>query len=324
VSEPIPAVARRVLLVNLGTPKAPEPVAVRDFLAEFLADPMVVDYPAWFWKPILNGMILRWRPAKVAEMYRTIWTEHGSPLAAGTRRMAEGLKRLLPAAEVAHAYRYGHPSLVEGIEAAAAGGEDLDVVPLFPQRTMSTTGTIDRLTRRTAETLGLAGRVRVRAIEPDDAGYIEALGRRWDAALAEAGFEPDHLVVSFHGIPRRHDRKEGGRYHEDCERTTRALLARVRWPQDRTTHAYQSRFGPEPWLDPSTAGVLAELPARGVRSVAVVTPGFLTEGLETIEEIGMRGRATFLSAGGERFMRVRCVEDESGLLASIANAVGGE
>ena len=293
-----------VLLVNLGTTRAPEPEAVREFLREFLSDPMVVDYPAWLWGPILSK-ILRSRPEKVAEMYRAIWTEEGNPLERGTERIAAALGRLL-GGEVRHAYRYGSPSLRERL---GPGATRVTVVPLFPQRTGSTTGSI-------ASAIDGASGIEIRGIAPDDPGYIEAIGDRFHRSVGHEA--PEHFVVSFHGIPLRYDRRERGMYRADCERTFRVLLNQIEWPEQRATLSYQSRFGPEPWLRPATASVLARLGSSGVRSIAVATPGFVTEGLETLEEIGIRGRKTFLEAGGERFIRIPAVEAHPRFVASLA------
>jgi ferrochelatase len=149
------------------------------------------------------------------------------------------------------------------------------------------------------------------------------MAAQWRRAVAEADHEIEHVVVSFHGIPVRYDRREGGVYMRDCEATTRAFLEAIDWPRDRATLAFQSKFGPEPWLKPATADVLEELPRRGVRRVAVITPGFLTEGLETIEEIGIRGRESFLEAGGTHFIRVGSVEAESAFLDALVALAAG-
>ena len=291
--------------MNLGTAAAPEPAAVRAFLSEFLSDPLVVDYPRWLWGPVLRK-ILKSRPDKVAEMYRSIWHEEGSPLDVGTRRLAAALGAGLGEG-VDFAYRYGAPSLREALERATG---ELLVVPLFPQRTGSTTGTIERVVEEAGKR-----HVTVAFIAPDDSGYIEAQA----ALFAEAtrALPPEHLVVSFHGVPVRYDRAEQGGYRRDCETTYRALLNRLGWPEARATLAFQSRFGPEPWLKPATASVLERLGRSGVESLAVATPGFLTEGLETVEEIGIRGKETFLSAGGSRFTRVPVVEAHPAFVASL-------
>ena len=298
----------RVLLVNLGTTAAPTEEAVRAFLEEFLSDPMVVDYPRWLWRPILT-QILRTRPARVAEQYRAIWTNEGSPLESGTKRICDGLAEKLES-EVRFVYRYGSPSLREAL---AFSGE-LRIVPLFPQRTGATTGTIEGLVRD-------AGVMDpIRRIAPDDPGYIEALADGFLRAASASA--PDHLVVSFHGIPVRYDRKEGRRYRRDCETTHRALLSRLGWDGARATLSYQSRFGPEPWVGPNTAAVLAELPRSGAKSLAVMTPGFVTDGLETLEEIGIRGKQVFEQAGGECFVLVPCVENHPAFVDALAELVG--
>jgi len=318
--------ADRIVLVNLGTPSAATPEAVEVFLREFLGDPMVVDYPRWFWRPILEGMILRKRPARVAVMYRSIWTDEGSPLYAGTVRIAEGVARLVDGrAKVDVAFRYGtlglRNVLVDSDDVAGAVNRETVVLPLFPQRTGSSSGTVvalvDEMTRS-----GRIDGVRSAALAPDASGYIEAVGARVREAVDRAGTEPEHLVVSFHGIPKRYDRKEGGVYQADCRATTEALLSHLGWPTERATLCYQSRFGPEPWLLPSTAQVLPQLAARGVKSVAVVTPGFLTDGLETLEEIGIRGREAFLAAGGATFVHVLAPAGHVALDRALALACG--
>jgi ferrochelatase len=267
---------------------------------------MVVDYPSWLWRPILSK-ILRSRPVKVAEMYRTIWTEEGSPLERGTERIAAALGELVESG-VGCAYRYGSPALRERL-----GRErKITLVPLFPQRTGSTTGSIE-------SAIGSESGIEIRRIAPDDPGYIEAIADLFHRSVG--GGAPEHFVVSFHGIPLRYDRREGGMYRQDCERTFRALLEQIDWPEEKATLSYQSRFGPEPWLRPATASVIASLGSSGVGSIAVATPGFLTEGLETLEEIGIRGRKTFLEAGGKHFIRIPAVEAHPRFVRSLAALV---
>ena len=307
-----------LLLVNLGTPTAPTAEAVRTFLAEFLADPAVVDLPRLLWLPILYGMILRRRPARVAHQYRAIWTVAGSPLRVATNLMVRDIQALAgDALTVSAAYRYGEPSLDTAMrELAKQGGGPIIVSPLFPQRTDATTGTAFRRAREAAARAGIADRVFERLVAPDEPRYIEALAARWRTAVS-GGEQPDHLVISFHGIPVRYNRRERRAYTTDCEATTRAFLAAIAWPAERATLAYQSKFGPEPWLTPATAEVLAQLPARGVQRVAVITPGFVTEGLETLEEIGIRGLETFTAAGGRSLLRIGAAENHPAFLAAL-------
>lgn len=306
--------------MNLGTPREPTAAAVREFLDEFLSDPAVVDWPRWIWQPILRGIVLRKRPARVAELYESIWSANGSPLRVETEAIVAGVsERSGGRFEVSAAYRYGEPSL-DSVMRRLAGESAGPVIicPLFPQRTDATTGTAFRRAREAAVRSGIVDRLVERLMLPDDPGYVRAMAAQWHRARRNAAHEVEHIVVSFHGIPVRYNRRERRTYTQDCEATTRAFLGAIDWPRERATLAYQSKFGPEPWLQPATAAVLEELPRRGVRSVAVITPGFLTEGLETIEEIGIRGRESFLEAGGEHFVRVGSVAAEPAFLDAVA------
>lgn len=310
-----------LVLVNLGTPTGPTAAEVSAFLEEFLSDPAVVDYPGWFWRPFLREFILRRRPSRVAAQYASIWQNGGSPLRLGTERIAAAVRQQLSGdAAVATAYRYGEPSLDTVMRQIARDRPGrVVVVSLFPQRTDSTTGTALRRARASATRAGIADRLVERLLAADDPGYVTALAARWRRATASTPCAPQHVVVSFHGIPARFNRRERGTYVSDCQATTRALLQAIGWPADRATLAYQSRFGPEPWLTPATADVLETLPRRGVRRVAVITPGFVTDGLETLEEIGIRGSESFRAAGGEHLLRVSAVEDHPAFVATLAS-----
>ena len=316
-----------LVLVNLGTPEAPEPASVRKFLDEFLGDPAVVDLPRWLWFPILRGIILRRRPARVAEQYRSIWTDRGSPLRVATEQIVSDVRaRAAGRFGVSSAYRYGEPS-IDTVIARLAQEETGPIIvsPLFPHRTDATTGTAFRRAREAARRAGVADRLMERLVDPAAPGYIAAMAARWRRDLGAAGHDVDHLVISFHGIPVRYDRREQGIYVRDCQTTTTAFLKAIDWPVERATLAFQSKFGPEPWLKPATAALLEELPRRGIRRVAVMTPGFVTEGLETVEEIGIRGRESFIDAGGIDFLRIGSVElepeflDELVALATTSN-----
>lgn len=308
-----------LILVNLGTPQKATPESVREFLGEFLSDPAVVDLPPWIWRPILRFFVLRSRPARVAEAYRSIWAPGGSPLRVATERLVEAVRihggdRLT----VSAAYRYGEPSLDSEMQRLARTHEGpVVVLPLFPHRTEATTGTALQRAREAAARVALSPQLNERLIHPADPGYISALAARWLEALDVSDQPPEHLVVSFHGIPVRYNSREHRQYTLDCEETTSALLCAIDWPCDRATLAYQSKFGPEQWLTPATAAVIKALPARGVRSVGVIAPGFLTDGLETLEEIGIRAREDFLARGGQSFLLVQAVEDHHALVASL-------
>jgi ferrochelatase len=310
---------RSLILANLGTPAAPTPEAVREFLAEFLSDPLVVDWPRWLWLPILRGIVLRKRPDRVAIAYRSIWRETGSPLEDDTRRLAAAVRDRLAGDQivVAHAWRYGSPGLAQVVRARAeAGDSDIVVVPLFPQRTSSSSGSIVSEVARIADEGGLRGRVRVAELAPDAPGYVEAVADRVRERVEAAA--PGHMLVSFHSIPVRYDRREGGVYRRDCEATTAALLDRLGWPRAQATLSFQSRFGPERWLGPATADEAVALARRGVRRVAVVAPGFLADGIETLDELGIRCRSAFLAAGGEAFETVPAAAGHPRLAGAIA------
>lgn len=315
------------LLVNLGTPAAPRAEEVRVFLREFLSDPQVIDFPAWLWQPILRGMVLRKRPARVAELYESIWYQEPcsvcpadgcSPLECGTRRIARAVRaRMTSGHRLDWCYRYGERSIENGIrEAIAAGSSTVRLIPLFPQRTCSTTGSIVDEARRVASRIDTS--IEVVFVPPDSPGFVEGLAARVRDRLAIEEQRPEHLLISFHGIPRRYDRREGGLYRRDCERTTEALLGALEWPPDDASLCFQSKFGPERWLEPATADLIESLPGRGVRRLAVVTPGFVTEGLETLEEIGQQGAEAFREAGGERFVYLPAVEDHPDFVRDLA------
>jgi ferrochelatase len=294
-------------LVNLGTPEAPEPAAVRRYLAEFLSDQKVVDLPPLLWQPILRAAILPFRPRRTAEAYKLIWTEEGSPLAAITRRQARTLQeRLGNEAIVDHGMRYGTPAIASALKRLVAGGCDRVVaLPLYPQYSEATTGTAqDALVAALA---GLDDDIPMRMVPPyfDDAAYIDALVANLESQLAGLDFEPQRLLLSFHGLPQRAiDR--GDPYFDHCSATARLLSERLPIP---TAVAFQSRFGRAKWLEPATDQVLASYPEQGLTRIAIAAPGFSADCIETLEELGIRGRETFLAAGGEKFARLDCLND---------------
>ena len=309
---------RLLILVNLGTPDAPTPEAVRRFLLEFLSDPGVIDLPRWLWQPILRGIVLRSRPHRVAKLYQSIWMDGGSPLRVGTGKIAAGLEEISDGRfDVVWAYRYGDPSLHQTFRDRVDADTEAVVLPLYAHRTSSTTGSVFIETDRVALELGVPAGVRKVTLAANDPGFIDAVADRCRAAFAGAAAEPQHILLSYHGIPTRYDRRERRQYSTDCWATTDALLKALDWDPERATHSYQSKFGPEPWLKPTTGDLVKELPGRGIRSLAVVAPGFLTDGLETIEEIGVRGREMFEAAGGDTLIRVEAPEDHPAMLAAL-------
>ena len=318
---PIPARKVGVLLVNLGTPDAPTPGAVRRYLAEFLSDRRVVEIPQIVWQPILRGVILRTRPKKSAHAYSLVWTDDGSPLAAITARQARALQASWPEVQVDWAMRYGNPAIGERLAAMKeAGCERILIAPLYPQYCAATTATANDAAFAALATMRWQPAVRTLAPYHDDAAYIAALKTSVEAQLAALDFEPEAIVASFHGMPQR-TLDLGDPYHCHCVKTARLLgdaLGR------ELTVAFQSRFGRAKWLEPATDAVLAGLPGKGVKKVAVVAPGFSADCLETLEELAIRGRESFEAAGGERFAYLSCLNDSAPGIAMLRNIIARE
>ncbi len=303
----IPAPKVGVLLINLGTPDAPDAAAVRRYLAEFLSDRRVVEIPAIVWQPILHGIILRTRPKKSAHAYAQVWSEEGSPLAAITRRQAVALQaRLGDTVIVDFAMRYGNPGIAGALDALVAKGcTRILAAPLYPQYSGATTASAND-----AIFAGIAVRrwqpaLRTLAPYHDDPLYIEALVADLERQLGALEFTPDRLLLSFHGMPLR-TLQLGDPYHCHCHKTARLVGERLSVP---TEISFQSRFGRAKWLEPATDTVLEALPGRGVRKLAIAAPGFSADCLETIEELGIRGREQFIEAGGTDFARLDCLND---------------
>ena len=319
---PIPPRKTGVLLINLGTPNAPEPGAVKDYLREFLSDPRVVEIPQLVWQPILRGIILNTRPRKSAHAYRQVWTDQGSPLAAITARQAAALGGAFGEHVVVdHAMRYGRPAISEKIDRLkGAGCERILIAPLYPQYCAATTATANDAAF--AHLRGMRWQPAVRTLPPyyQDEAYIEALRSVTEAELAKLDFAPEAIVASFHGMPQR-TLELGDPYHCHCRKTAR-LLAEAMGRE--LIVAFQSRFGRAKWLEPATDKVLAELPGRGVRRVAVLAPGFSADCLETLEELAIRGRDTFLAAGGERFAYLPCLNDSEPGVDLLRRLIGRE
>lgn len=310
-----------ILLCNLGTPDAPTPSAVRRYLAEFLGDPRVVEIPRLVWLPILYGLILPRRPAASAAKYASIWMPEGSPLKVWTVRQAGGLQEWLAAnghggVRVAHAMRYGNPSIASMLDTLKAeGATRILVLPCYPQYSGTTTASVvDAVCAWTAR---VRTQPELRFVQRyhDDAGYIDALAagirRHW-----ETQGRAQHLVVSFHGVPER-TLQLGDPYHCECRKTARLLAERLGLGAADFSVSFQSRFGRAKWLEPSTEATLRELARKGVQSVEVACPGFPADCLETLEEIAMEGRDTFLESGGKEFRYIPCLNADPQWIAAL-------
>ncbi|CDG16615.1 ferrochelatase [Xenorhabdus doucetiae] len=311
-----------VLLVNLGTPDAPTPAAIRCYLAKFLSDRRVVDIPPLIWKPILHGFILPFRSYRVAKLYQEIWGEEGSPLLVYSRRQQKLLAEKL-AVPVALGMTYGSPSLPQAIDSLLQQGIDnLIVLPLYPQYSSTTSAAVfDSISKilREYRTIPTLYFVRSYATHP---AYIAALKETIEQSFEKQG-QPDRLIVSYHGIPERLA-KMGDIYPQECKATTTLLSQALDYPADKIVMTYQSRFGRLPWLSPYTDKTMASLPSQGVEHVQVVCPGFAADCLETLEEIKQQNKVIFLNAGGKKFEYISALNDNEAhisLLKQLVNNV---
>jgi protoporphyrin/coproporphyrin ferrochelatase len=310
-----------VLLVNLGTPDAPTAPALRRYLAEFLSDPRVVEIPRLAWWPILYGIILNTRPAKSAAKYATVWMPEGSPLAVWTQRQTLALQAELAGrghrAIVRHAMRYGQPAVAEVLEQLQADGATrVLVLPLYPQYAAATTASVGDAVGAWARRARRVPELRFVGEYHDDADYIEALAARLRDHWAQQG-RADKLVLSFHGVPHR-TLLLGDPYHCQCHKTARLLTERLGLAPGEVVVTFQSRFGKARWLEPYTEPTLRELAAAGVRRVDVMCPGFVSDCLETLEEIAQEASEAFLEAGGEAFRYVDCLNARPDWIAALA------
>jgi len=310
-----------VLICNLGTPDEPTPKAVRRYLAEFLADPRVVEIPRLLWLPILHGIILRTRPAKSARKYASIWTKDGSPLKVWTEKQALLLAGYLGqrghAVLVRHAMRYGQPSIAGALDALRAdGAERVLVLPLYPQYAAATTASVGDAVAAWMKRRRNLPELRFVKHYHDDPGYIGALARRVNDHWMMHG-RPDRLVLSFHGLPKR-SLTLGDPYHCECLKTGRLLTERLKLREENVVVTFQSRFGKAEWLKPYTQPTLIALAKQGVNRVDVFCPGFAADCLETLEEVDQEARAAFLAAGGKEFGYIPCLNDQHEGIAALA------
>jgi ferrochelatase len=314
----VPAEVRRqrvgVLLVNLGTPDTADARGVRVYLKEFLSDPRVIEDQGLVWKLVLNGIILRTRPARKARDYLKIWNNENneSPLKTITRAQSEKLAAAISDRDhvvVDWAMRYGNPSIASRIEALAAQGCDrLLVVPLYPQYSAATSATVcDEVFRALG---GMRSQPTLRISPPyyDDSDYIEALAVSIETQLSSLPFRPELIVASFHGMPQKYVDK-GDPYERQCIATTQSLRKRLGLDASKLLLTFQSRFGSDEWLKPYTDKTMEKLAKDGIKRIAVVTPGFSADCLETLEEIAQENAEIFKHHGGEQFAYIPCLND---------------
>ena len=307
-----------VLVVNLGTPEAPEPGPVKRYLAEFLSDRRVVEIPAIAWQPILRGIILNTRPKKSAHAYNKVWTEEGSPLAVITRRQAEAMQaRLGEGVTVDWAMRYGSPSIPDRLQALMDKGcERILLAPLYPQYSAATTATVVDKAADKLRTMRWQPALRTLPPYHDDPAYIDALEADLTRQLGALDFAPEVLLLSFHGMPER-TLHLGDPYHCHCMKTSRLLQERLAGRDLRIRTTFQSRFGRAKWLEPATDTVIGEEAAKGTKRMAIAAPGFSADCLETLEELAIQGRDQFLEEGGGKFAALSCLNTSDAGLAML-------
>lgn len=315
-----------ILLINLGTPDAPTAAAVKPYLREFLGDPRVVEIPRAVWWLILNGIILNTRPKKSAEKYAQIWTKEGSPLLVHTQRQAKLLKGYLgeslgnTAPAIEFAMRYGNPSVASALEKLKLQNcERILILPLYPQYAASSTATaLDAVFDALRKMRNMPEIRTVRSFH-DHPGYIAALAQSVRDDWMRNG-QPDKLVMSFHGVP-RYTLDKGDPYHCECQKTGRLLAEALGLKQDQYRISFQSRFGRAEWLKPYTVATLEELGKQSVNRVDVICPGFVGDCLETLEEIALEGKASFLGAGGKEFHYIPCLNERDDWIRALSDIV---
>ena len=304
-----------VLLVNLGTPDAPTPSALRRYLAQFLSDRRIIEIPQIAWQPILRGIILNTRPARSAKAYVKIWMQdtNESPLRRYTRGQSEGLAARIGTDHVVvdWAMRYGNPSIDSRLAHLQAEGCDrILIVPLYPQYSATTTASVTDAVFRALMRLRWQPTIRIAPPFHDDPVYIEAVAASIRTARAALDFEPDVTMLSYHGIPEQYFRK-GDPYFCHCAKTSRLVRTALGETDQTLITTFQSRFGPQAWLQPYTDVTLEALPDQGRKRVLVAAPAFISDCVETLEELGLEGRHAFMEAGGEHFALVPCLNDSA-------------
>lgn len=300
-----------VLLLNLGTPDGTDYWSVRRYLKEFLSDQRVIETNKLIWWPILNLVILSFRPQKSGHAYAQIWDKerNESPLRVITRDQAENLAQRLSGEDIVvdFAMRYGNPSTKSVLEKMQAQGcQKILLVPLYPQNSATTTATANDKAFDALKTMRWQPAIRTMPAYFEDPKYIQTLGDSIRDGVAALDFEPDVVITSYHGMPVEY-LKRGDVYHCQCYKTTRLVREYLDWPKEKMMVTFQSRFGPTEWLQPYTDKTLEALPGMGKKKVAILAPAFSADCIETLEEIAMGGKDSFMEAGGEKFAYIPCL-----------------
>lgn len=302
-----------VLLVNLGTPDGTDHRNMRRYLAEFLSDRRVIEWPRLIWYPILHGIVLNTRPKKSGAAYARIWNhnQNESPLRTYTRSQAEKLRAVFTdtGLDIDWAMRYGQPSIETVTDAMIARGcERIVMFPLYPQYSATTTATVNDVFFKALQKKRSMPAVRTIPSYSDDTVYIDALAASIERHISSIDFEPEAIIASYHGIPQSYA-KRGDPYFVECERTTAALRHKLGLDEKRLMMTFQSRFGPEEWLQPYTDKTIEQLARNGTKSIAVLNPGFVSDCLETVDEIANEAAHIFHENGGRNFTHIPCLND---------------
>jgi ferrochelatase len=309
---PIRAPKIGVLLLNLGTPDATDYWSMRRYLGEFLSDRRVIETNPLIWQPILQGIVLTTRPNKSGANYKRIWDNEAgdSPLRVITRRQVNKLQaRLGAGVQVEFGMRYGNPSTEAGLKPLLdAGCQKILLAPLYPQYSATTTATANDKAFDALKKIRWQPAIRTLPAYFDTPEYIAALATSIQEGVAKLDFTPDLILTSYHGMPVQY-LKAGDPYHCQCLKTTRLVREYLGWPEDKLRVTFQSRFGPTEWLQPYTDETLMALPGQGIKRVAITSPAFAVDCIETLEELAITGREQFEHAGGEKYAYIPCLND---------------
>ena len=299
-----------LLLVNLGSPATPTTPDVKEYLKEFLSDQNVVEMPKVIWQPILKGIILPMRSWRSATFYRDCWQEEGSPLIINTKKLTVKVQDNLPDWDVEMAMTYGHPSIPEVLEKMKKNCQHITVLPLFPFFTKSTTQTIIEKVKYAAPDATIIDRF------SEEKTYLDILSKTIQKAWDQGSY--DKLIISYHGIPSAMVR-HGDPYQDQTDAATREIIKRVNIPEEKVQMAYQSKFGPMPWLKPYLKNTLLKEAQLGHRNILLVTPAFVADCLETLEEDGIQNYQSFRENGGDNLTLVPCLNDNSEFAQFLSN-----
>lgn len=319
-----------VLLLNLGTPDATDYWSVRRYLSEFLSDKRVIDYPSIFWQPLLQGIILTSRPFRSGEAYKKVWNKEKdeSPLRTYTRSQCEKItaafKQNHPDMEFEWGMRYGNPSTEKGIQSLFEKGcRKILLFALYPQYSACTTATAYDKAFDHLKTMPWQPTIRTAGAWHDDPDYIDVLAQSVKTSLSKLDNQPEVILTSFHGLPKRY-LMQGDPYHCQCVKTSRLLKEKLGYNDDQWITTFQSRFGPEEWLTPYTDKTIEELAHKGVKRMAILSPAFVAECIETLEEINMEARDDFLENGGEEFTYIPCLNDDDAHIDFLVKRISQE